>query len=427
MAHYSDIEIIGSGGFGEVTLCERDTDHQKFAKKRLTDTSDEAIRRFVREVRLLSSLDHPHVVKVTGSRLKKEPYFYVMPLYSNSLDKILPQIVSDLHRIEAIFSRILDAVAYAHEQGVIHRDLKPQNVLLNSDTDVVVSDFGLGRQLESESTRMTSTGRKMGTELYMAPEQFVDSKSVDARCDVFALGRMLTVMCTGLLSPGTQDLTSVPPRIQAIIRRATHHDPDRRFDSAVEFKSAWLQAFKVSAKFGKLETLQRLIAEYAANSDALQDENIETLVNLLMEHLDDLDEIHSAIMELPAKVVAHAFEQHPDEMTTIIEAFCRFITCQSWPFDYTDTLATQCHKIFDRISSAEVRAKLAVSVAEIGEKHNRWFVMRRAANMIEHAGVKDEDALVHEFVDISSRARERIAEYLSVKDLPAKLQELFAE
>jgi len=427
MARYTDIEIIGSGGFGEVTVCERDTDNQKFAKKRLTETSDEGIYRFVREVRLLSSLDHPHIVKVVGYRLKGDPYFYIMPLYKASLDKMLSEITGDRNKIESIFNRVLDAMAYAHEQGVIHRDLKPQNVLLNSSTDLVVSDFGLGRQLESDSTRMTSTGRQMGTELYMAPEQFLDSKAVDTRCDVFALGRMLTEVYAGFLSPGPQDLSSVSPRIQAIIQRATHFDPDRRFESATEFKNAWLQALKVSIKVGQRQTLQQLVAEFTATSDASQDDNIDTLVGLLIECLDDDDEIHSAMMKLPADVVVQAFVRHPDEMTPVIEAFCGFITNQSWSFDYTDTLATQCYKIFELIPSADIRARLAVSVAEIGVGHNRWFVMRSSAKMIENALAKEEDAFVSVFIETSSHVRERVVEYLSVKKLLPKLQELFDE
>lgn len=165
-----------------------------------------------------------------------------MPRYTQSLDAIVPDIVREPQRVEAIFGRILDGVAYAHEQGVIHRDLKPQNVLLNDDADLVVSDFGLGRQLRSQSTRQTGTGYQMGTELYMAPEQFIDAKSVDERCDVFGLGRMLIELYAGFLSPGSQDHACIPPRFLPIVRRATHYNADQRFPSAVEMRNAWQQA-----------------------------------------------------------------------------------------------------------------------------------------------------------------------------------------
>lgn len=425
MTRYNDIRAIGSGGFGEVTICEREGDGQRFAKKLLTDMSPDAVHRFVREVRLLSSLAHPHVVSVVGHRLRTEPYFYIRPLFDGSLDRLIPTITADQSRIHSIFTRILDGVAYAHEQGVIHRDRKPQNVLLNSDTDLVVSDFGLGRQLDSLSTRQTSTGMKMGTELYMAPEQFRNSKSADMRSDVFALGRILIELYTGFLSPGSQDLSAIPPRILALVRRATHHDPDRRFSSAIEFKNAWLQALRLSVKAEGRQGLHQLTAEFAATPD-LSDDAIDRLVDAFVECLDDDDEIHAAIMTLPAGAIARAFARHLDEMDSVVEAFGKFSSQQGWGFEYTDAIAKQCCKIFDLISSPEARARLAASVAEVGVVHNRWFVIGRAAEMIQRAepGV-DESAFVDALTELSSRVRDGLVGYLTLSNLTPRLRELF--
>lgn len=124
MAKYIDIKNIGSGGFGEVWQCERDADKHIFAKKKLKPgTDDEGIRRFIREVRILSSLDHPNIVKVIGKRLSNDPYFYIMPLYSTSLKKELSSLIGNETRIKPIFLAIIDGIEYAHSEGVIHRYL----------------------------------------------------------------------------------------------------------------------------------------------------------------------------------------------------------------------------------------------------------------------------------------------------------------
>jgi eukaryotic-like serine/threonine-protein kinase len=112
---------------------------------------------------MLSALDHPRIVKVVANHLSEPPLWYAMPLYANSLRDLIEQIKDDHARANRIFAAILEGVEYAHNQGAIHRDLKPENILLNSDDDVVISDFGLGLELDRETTRLTSTGRFMGT------------------------------------------------------------------------------------------------------------------------------------------------------------------------------------------------------------------------------------------------------------------------
>ena len=171
--------------------------------------SDEEKERFAREVRILSSLDHPNVVKVLAKQLSTEPFYYVMPLYRHSLASEIPAMAADESRINTIMSGVLDGVEYAHLQGILHRDIKADNVLMNSDTDLVISDFGLGRIIDSASTRQTISGFGMGTMRYMAPEQFSDAKYADHRSDVFSLGRMIYELYTGPLTGIHQDVTSL--------------------------------------------------------------------------------------------------------------------------------------------------------------------------------------------------------------------------
>jgi eukaryotic-like serine/threonine-protein kinase len=199
------------------------------AKKKLLVADADSICRFSREVRIQSRLDHPNIVKVIAQRLQTRPYWYVMPLYRRSLDDELRNPIGDEKRVKKIFGAILDGMEYAHKEGVLHRDLKPKNVLMNSDDDLAITDFGLGRMVDSESSRVTPTGEGMGTPLYVAPEQWDDLKTADVRSDIFTLRRMLYEFYTGRLTSSTQDLSQLPAGVAVIVGRCTQHDPARRY------------------------------------------------------------------------------------------------------------------------------------------------------------------------------------------------------
>src|ERR1700723_2512529 len=107
MTEYIDDKKLGSGGFGEVYLCVRETDGEAFAKKILIDTSDDAIQRFRREVQILSKLNHPRIVTIGAKRLTTAPYWYVMPLYEHSLRDLMPRIQHNRKLIGTVFASIL--------------------------------------------------------------------------------------------------------------------------------------------------------------------------------------------------------------------------------------------------------------------------------------------------------------------------------
>jgi eukaryotic-like serine/threonine-protein kinase len=107
---------------------------------------------------------------------------------------------------------------------------------MNSDDDVVVSDFGLGRFLKAVSTRKTPTGGRMGTEPYAAPEQWTDAKSADERADIFSLGRILYELHTAPLVSARQNTSKIDPAIALVIERCTAEEPKERFQTVTELK-----------------------------------------------------------------------------------------------------------------------------------------------------------------------------------------------
>ena len=426
MTKYIDRSKIGSGGFGEVWRCERELDGEIYARKRLREDADEkAIKRFSREVRLLKSLDHPHIVRVIGVRLSTPPYYYVMPLYKRGLDKEMPGLTGDEDRIGAIFGRILDAIEYAHSQGVIHRDLKPENVLMNSDSDLVVSDFGLGRRLDAETTRNTQTGEGLGTVLYMAPEQFRDAKNADARSDVYSLGRILCELYLGQLTVGPQNLNGLPSPISVIVHRCTHPDAAERFQSVSLLKKAWRMIVDPAARISQRERRELLVEDLASGQEVAAKAAVELLDNL-MQHLEDGDMIHEVVMGVTAEALGKMCEQKPTESRALIRSFAEFTAGQGWGFDYTDLIADRCEAIFDQTPDFETRGDLIRCVIKVGVDHNRWYVLRVAARLLERSKEAGESLVVAERIrTLDESYLETAADYVDIARLEIPLVELF--
>ncbi len=385
MMSFKILQSLGRGGFGEVFVCERESDGSRFAMKRLLSTSDsDTVARFQREIRLLSNLDHPNVVRVIAKNLSKEPYYYVMPLYDHSLQHEIPSLVGDETRIPKIFTAVLDAMDYAHREDVIHRDLKPANILMNDDSNLVVADFGIGRQLDSESTRQTVSGFGLGTALYMAPEQWRDAKHADARADIYSLGRVLYELYSGPLTDMGQDIAKVPSGIEFLVNRCTNQDPEKRFQTVASLKLAYRTLLDAPPDHGELQELMDLQTRLSVPSNYDSNELERFLLLFLKHHQVDDDLLSAAMMTLHAEAIADLHRLEPDAIKQLVEQFCEDTASRNWGFSYTDDIAKQCQYIFHAVDDPEIRAMLTACVASVGTNHNRWFVMQVAANLIQH-------------------------------------------
>jgi serine/threonine protein kinase len=347
---------------------------------------------------MLSKLDHPRIVKVVSSRLSSAPLWYVMPLYKRSLAQELPGIVGDDQRIKTIFDAILEGMQYAHEQGIVHRDLKPGNVLLNSDDDVVISDFGLGRALDSLSTRVTLTGTVFGTPGYVAPEQAADAKRADARSDVFALGRILYELYTGDNPSAIQDVSRLPPGVALIVERCTRTDPVRRFQDAAELRTAFKNLWVVVDRESDEGSVRALLAKATAQGNLSSDE-LEEIAGCLDRERDDPDLMHEFCVGLPEKVIGALWELNPHLVRHVVAVFGEQVASQGWGFDYVDTLGSACLKICRAVDDPHVRAGIAHAIVEVSVSHNRWRVMSQAAGILETYTSPAEDLAIAEVLD----------------------------
>lgn len=252
---YEILELIAEGGMSTVYRARQTTDGVVVALKILRDQyagDREFLERFAREARAAETLTHPNVVRVLETGRDGQTYFIAME-YVDGID--LKVHLRRMGRLEAadterIARSVCEALDYAHHQGIVHRDIKPQNILLASDGTVKVADFGIARAMAAVT--ITQTGTVLGSVQYMSPEQ-ARGAGVGRASDVYALGVVLFEMLTGRLPfegespiaialkhlydalPRAREIEpSVPRRLEAIILKATAKRSEDRYNSARE-------------------------------------------------------------------------------------------------------------------------------------------------------------------------------------------------
>ena len=252
---------IGAGGMATVYLAEDVRHHRKVAIKVLHPELSAVLGpdRFLKEIELTASLQHPHILPLFDSGSAEGKLWYAMPFIDGETLRTRLQREHQLPISDAlrIASEAADALDYAHRRGVVHRDIKPENILLH-DGHALVADFGIALAVEQAGgARMTQTGLSLGTPAYMAPEQAMGERSIDARADIYALGAVTYEMLAGeppFTGPTAQAILaqvitaeprslslqrkSVPASADAAVRTALEKLPADRFASAKEFADA---------------------------------------------------------------------------------------------------------------------------------------------------------------------------------------------
>jgi TolB-like protein/Tfp pilus assembly protein PilF len=264
VAHYRVISPIASGGMGQVYLAEDVRLGRKLALKVLEPRPepDEArTRRFEREARAISALNHPNVITIYDTGEVRGQRFIATEFIDGlTLRSLLGRGRIELRRALGIAMQMAEGLAVAHAAGVVHRDLKPENVMVRADGQVKVLDFGLAkvtgsdllRQASEDATRRfeTAEGQVMGTLRYMSPEQ-ARGEETDSRTDVFALGVVLYEMLAGrppfagtsgadvisaLIMSEPPPLTHVPSELDRLVRTALRKDKAQRYQSCAQLR-----------------------------------------------------------------------------------------------------------------------------------------------------------------------------------------------
>lgn len=250
---YELVSLIGKGAFGSVFRARHTVTSQWVAFKLLaqeTLSSAESTARLVREARVASNLGHPGIVRVQdcGTTPSGDAFLVMDLVPGRSLDALVqPGEPWPMPRALDVVRQILDALQAAHARGIVHRDVKPANVLVVHESGrdrVVLVDFGICKLRTTEDRTITTPGTAMGTPGFMAPEQLTNARDADARADVYAVGVIAFRLFTGEWASDVKKarrslrdaVASVAgPAIALVLDRAMAHDPDGRWNTAAEF------------------------------------------------------------------------------------------------------------------------------------------------------------------------------------------------
>jgi eukaryotic-like serine/threonine-protein kinase len=252
------VKKIGEGGMGTVYEAQQLGLDRVVALKvpaRHLTKDKRFVKRFQREARVMGQLDHPHILRCFTFGEAHGYHYLAMELASaGSLDDWIERlgqlsVADSLHVIIAAAA----GLQHAHDQNLVHRDIKPGNILITGKGVVKVSDMGLAKAMTEADLSLTRSGTGIGTPVYMPPEQMRDSKNVDARYDIYALGCVLYHCLTGRppfrgesyielfeakehrrYAPARSLNRDVPPRLEIIIEKALEKDPKHRYQTCTE-------------------------------------------------------------------------------------------------------------------------------------------------------------------------------------------------
>ena len=269
--NYKIIRLLGEGGMGDVYLAEHISIKRNVAIKVLKPEliKNEEIRlRFKNEASMLAHLQHPNIVGLIDYVESEDGLFLIMEYVDGKgLDEILKsqETLIDIRLAESIMKQILEAFQYAHKNGIVHRDVKPSNILITADNQIKVLDFGIAKIVGDSKHNLTKTGTQIGTVFYMSPEQ-VKGKELDLRSDIYSIGVTFYELLSGVcpyrgmtteyeiydsivrepLLSLVETLGKEYATFWEIIKKATQKEVENRFQNCQEFIDSFsIESFKI--------------------------------------------------------------------------------------------------------------------------------------------------------------------------------------
>ena len=337
---YEIIKSIGEGGMANVYLANDTILDRKVAVKVLRgdlSSDDRFIRRFQREALSVSNLSHPNIVEVYDVGEEDGQYYIVMEFIDGKTLKQLLKKRGSLTLTEVIdiMTQLTDGIAHAHESYIIHRDIKPQNIMIEDDGKIKITDFGIAMALNA--TQLTQTNSVMGSIYYLPPEQ-ASGKTATVKSDIYSLGILMYELLTGTVPfrgdnaveiaikhmndkiPSIRKQNpAIPQSVENILLKAAAKNPRNRYDSAREMHDDLVHCLDEEHKNDK-----KIVFEYPEN-DIDSDEPVKitkkTKEKNKKEEIIVMEDTEDLVKEVPVEEVINDEKQNQEESETEEEFF----------------------------------------------------------------------------------------------------------
>jgi len=389
---YTFSKHIGRGGFAQVDIVTNEQGNSFAQKTYAPDPQlikavgdDHLKRRFVREVRYQSTINHPNIVQIIDFFLVENPPRFIMPLAVCTLRDELqqdPTLGTNLHT--ALFD-ILAGLEHLHSKGLVHRDLKPANVLRFNDENglayYAISDFGLMSAVNSDSSTLTGTNANGGTENYAAPELIGDFRRATASADIYAFGAILHDIFGNAAQRIPYTELTLPGSVGPIIENCTKRLPLRRYSSVSILRDELYQVLNTQPVSFNSSNEEAVVNLLRSKTD-LNDEEWDIVFIQLARNIDNQIPVVNILSALSIDHIYLLYRQN-DLFTAMGDYFAEHLRKNQFDFNYCDVLASKAEQFFNQ-ADIGLQSKIAVALLTLGTSHNRWYVEGKAANMLDN-------------------------------------------
>jgi len=375
-----ELRMINRGGFGVVhevelpngaRLARKSFDPQVSSAER-----DKLQKRFSREVRIQSQIRHPNIMPIVEHDLNVTPPWFTMPLAQEAYDTKIERDCAASTFDPRPWQDILAAVEELHRLGYVHRDLKPQNILLVG-TEWMLSDFGLILPTARNTTMLTGSKTAFGTAYYAAPEQASDFRNTPAQADIFALGCILhdAVDPTGPRIPYAQ-IRSVGAH-GPILEKCTELDYRKRFPSVSALRAALFDLWRTAQFTPPAANEANLLDSVIASPDDVE------VWRALIKHLEatTAGERKPTLQGINGQLIVRL--NSLDEMLfgRLVDLLCDWASGSSFDWAFCDVVGDRLLEAY-RVSNVRSRCRIVLAAIDLACSHNRFHVMTQVGAML---------------------------------------------
>ena len=376
------VKNINQGGFGIIdeVLCE---DGGHYARKTFKPSdifqADEELcgklkARFVREVKTQKVLPDDYFIPILFDDLNASSPYFIMPLAEDVYTSEVANCKKQNRSPEGL-GDILNGLEFLHDKGLVHRDLKPQNILKHNGI-WKLADFGLiSQDKEILSKTITTSKNAYGTVMYCAPEQVVEFSRITPQADIYSFGAILhDIFTDGNRVPYSE--LSAEGRIGQIIEKCTRHKKEQRFKNIKSLRSKLLTLLIMQdSEPNDIDPeWQEKFKEYSNwDEDTFESFIFYLKRNRKFSHVIFYQITEDIILELESKNY-HLFNE-------LALLYLDWVYNNSYQFSYCDVIVNNVYCIYKATKDVEVKSKCAIASAELGRSHNRWYVMSYVVKM----------------------------------------------